>query len=167
VAPTGLLYQSRMIGDGDCGEKLVEWRLTRKTEVLGENLPQRHFAYHKSHMTRPGFEPGPPRWEASGYNRLSYGAAHSTYLLTELNTSWEAVNCVATQELSNILWKPNVHRRVHKSLPLVPIVIQIDTEYLSEGTVRLKLTPGIKCYSMWSAHYKCKQAVYFVAEWGR
>jgi hypothetical protein len=34
-------------------------RSTRKT------LPQRHFVNHKSHMTRPGFEPGPPRWEAS------------------------------------------------------------------------------------------------------
>jgi hypothetical protein len=21
--------------------------------------------YHKSHITRPGLEPGPPRWEAS------------------------------------------------------------------------------------------------------
>jgi hypothetical protein len=30
-----------------------------------ENLPHRHFAHHKSHMTRPGFEPGTPRWEAS------------------------------------------------------------------------------------------------------
>jgi hypothetical protein len=28
-------------------------------------LPQRHFVHHKSHMTRRGFEPGPPRWEAS------------------------------------------------------------------------------------------------------
>jgi hypothetical protein len=46
-------------------EKLVEWRLAGETEVLGENL---------LHMTRPGFEPGPPRWEALEY-RLSYGAA--------------------------------------------------------------------------------------------
>jgi hypothetical protein len=28
-------------------------------------LPQRHFVHHKSHLTRPGREPGSPRWEAS------------------------------------------------------------------------------------------------------
>jgi hypothetical protein len=39
--------------------------LEGETEVLGENLPQHHFWFiTKSHMTRPGFEPGPPRWEA-------------------------------------------------------------------------------------------------------
>jgi hypothetical protein len=40
-------------------ENLVEWRLAGETEVLGEN-----FVHHKSHLTKPGLKPGPPRLEA-------------------------------------------------------------------------------------------------------
>jgi hypothetical protein len=42
--------------------------LAGETEVLGENLPQRHFVHHKSHMTRPGLE---PRAAAVGSQRLT------------------------------------------------------------------------------------------------
>jgi hypothetical protein len=58
---TGLLYLSRVIVTM---ENLIEW-IAGETEVLGEILPRRHFVHHKSHLTRPGIEPGPPRWEAS------------------------------------------------------------------------------------------------------
>jgi hypothetical protein len=43
-------------------EKQMECRLAGETGVLGErSLLQRHFVHHKSLMTTPGFEPGPPR----------------------------------------------------------------------------------------------------------
>jgi hypothetical protein len=46
-------------------EQAVELRLTGETEALVENLLQRRFVHHKSHMTTPGLEPGPPWWGAS------------------------------------------------------------------------------------------------------
>jgi hypothetical protein len=64
AATIGLLYKPQMIDDGDCGA-IGGMQMAGETEVLGENLPQCHIAHHKSHMTRSGFEPGPPWWEAS------------------------------------------------------------------------------------------------------
>jgi hypothetical protein len=45
----------------------------------------------------------------------------SVDLLTELSPSWEAANCLATQELPSILWNPKFHYRV----PVVYIQSQI------------------------------------------
>jgi hypothetical protein len=47
---TDLLYQPQMMSM----EQSVEWELAGDTQVLGENMPQRHFVHHKSHMTWPG-----------------------------------------------------------------------------------------------------------------
>jgi hypothetical protein len=61
---TGLLYQPRMIGESDCGE-IGGMKIGRRNRSTRRKPAQRNFVHHKSHMTRPGFEPWPPRWEAS------------------------------------------------------------------------------------------------------
>jgi hypothetical protein len=65
AATSGLLYKPQMRDEGDCG---AIGELAGETEVLGENLPQRHFVHHKIHMTRPGLE---PRAAAVGSQRLT------------------------------------------------------------------------------------------------
>jgi hypothetical protein len=64
AAATGLLYQPRMISEGDCGE-IGGMKIGRGNRSTLRKPAPAQLVHHKSHMTRPGFQPGPPRWEAS------------------------------------------------------------------------------------------------------
>jgi hypothetical protein len=51
---------------GDCEDaEFGGMKIGRGTEVFRENLSQSHPVHHKSHLTGPGCEPEPPRWEAN------------------------------------------------------------------------------------------------------
>jgi hypothetical protein len=63
AATPGLLFQPRVIMKMIV-ESMMECRLAGETEVLGENLPKRHFCPSQNPTCPPGFAPGPPRWEA-------------------------------------------------------------------------------------------------------
>jgi hypothetical protein len=56
--------------------------LEGETEVLVENLPHCRIFNHKSHISWPGLETEPLRWEAG--SSLSYGTALSSVTWTGL-----------------------------------------------------------------------------------
>jgi hypothetical protein len=77
AANPGLLCQPRVIVKMIVG-KQMERRLSGETEVLGENLPQRHFCLSQNPTwPDPGLIPG-RRGGKPATNRLSYGAANLT-----------------------------------------------------------------------------------------
>jgi hypothetical protein len=60
-------------------EKQMECKLAGETEVLGENLPQRHFCPSQNPTwPDPRLNPG-RRGGVPATNRLSYGAAPGTH----------------------------------------------------------------------------------------
>jgi hypothetical protein len=73
AATPGLLCQPRVIMKMTV-ESMMKCRLAGETEVLAENLPQRHFCPSQNPTCPPGLNPG-RRGGKPATNRLSYGVA--------------------------------------------------------------------------------------------
>ena len=52
----------------------------------------------------------------------------------QLSPSLEANRFVASQEIPSILWNPKVHYRIHKCLPPIPILSQLDAIHTPHPT---------------------------------
>jgi hypothetical protein len=63
-------------GEYDDGKEVGGMKIGRGNRSTRENLPQRHFVDHNSHLTRPGLEPGRLGRKPAN-NRLNYGAAYT------------------------------------------------------------------------------------------
>ena len=91
------------------------------------------------------------------------------YLLTysmEHSPSWEANRFSASQEIPSILWNPKVHYRIHKFLPPVPILSQINPVHNSTSqflktqlNIILSSTPGSSKWSL-SLRFAYQNPVY-------
>jgi hypothetical protein len=78
AATTGLLYQPRIIGDGDCGE-IGGMKIGRGNRSTRRKPAPAPHCSPQIHMPRPVLNPGRSGWKPAT-NRLSYGAAQEELL---------------------------------------------------------------------------------------
>jgi hypothetical protein len=85
-----------MIGEGDCGE-IGGMKIGRGNKSTRRKPAQCHFIHHKSYITRPGFETGAPRWEASDGVALAQRLLHiqSSLALKTLHSAHKVFLCAS------------------------------------------------------------------------
>jgi hypothetical protein len=83
--------------------------LAGETEVLGGNLPRRHFVHHKFHLPNPGRRGG-----KAATNRFSYGAASlRTYVSYKQTCPFFSQN-VVTSLVNTVIRKAIAKQRLAK-----------------------------------------------------
>jgi hypothetical protein len=65
----------------------------------------------------------------------------------EQRPCWEAKSFSASQEISRILWNPDVHCRIHDSPPPVPIETQLNPLHASQ---KQNINTWCHFYSSWT-----------------
>jgi hypothetical protein len=120
AATPGLLCQPRVIVKRIV-EKQMGCRLAGETEVLGENLPQRHFCPAQNPTWQdPGLNPG-HRGGKLATNRPSYGAAATAGYWTQWIVVSQCLQCLQTMSSSSGTMNPLKH---NSSIRTICFIIQ-------------------------------------------
>jgi hypothetical protein len=112
----GAWHQDRLADWLSVVMRLWLWLWIRRTSIHATTTIVLLFCYALSSRLR--------KWQQSELLGWEHNQCHATNS-TKPSPSWEATSRSATQEFISILWNSKAHRRVHKTLPPVPMLSQI------------------------------------------